>query len=339
MASNNAIALMRDDVYSVRDRFNALAGNDKAFEKEAGFAIQVLQGNDYALKIATENRQSVINAVTNIAAIGISLNPARKQAYLVPRDGRICLDISYMGLLDLAIQSGSLMWGQAELVYEADTFELGDLDKLPTHKREPFKKDRGALVGVYVVVKTRDGDYLTTAMSIDEVFAIRDRSSAWKAFMKDKRKCPWVTDEGEMVKKTVIKRAYKLWPKTERSEALERAIDYLNNEGGEGLEDVVHANTTPAGVIKGTDGAMAALSIEVQNYMRELAGEVEEMFRDPERGASFSFDRIEVEEMDSDLKVALWSLLPSDLRTALKQEGDLRRKAAVKTTPRGPEVD
>lgn len=336
---SNALAIIKDDIYGIRDRFNALAGNDKTFEKEAGFAIQVLQQSDYALKLAMENRQSVINAVTNVAAIGISLNPAKKQAYLVPRDGRICLDISYMGLLDLAIQSGSVMWGQAELVYSGDAeFTLNDMDKLPTHKRNPFAKDRGELIGVYVVVKTRDADYLTASMSIDEVFAIRNRSSAWKAFVEKKKKCPWVTDEGEMVKKTVIKRAYKLWPKTERSEALERAIDYLNNEGGEGLADLAHVATTGPGVHKSTDGAMAAMPLEVQNYMRELAGETEEMFRDPERGVSFSFDRIEIENLDSDQKTAIWSILPSDLRTALKQEGDMRRKASAKSVPRGPEA-
>lgn len=196
------------------------------------FAIQSLTANDYAMGIAQKNRQSVINAVTNIAAIGISLNPAKKQAYLVPRDGRICLDISYIGLLDLAIGSGSIRWGQSELVYEGDAFTLNGFDKPPTHERNPFDKNRGAVIGVYVVVKTADGDYLTTTMTIDEVNAIRDRSTAWKAWISKKSTCPWVTDPGEMAKKTVIKRAYKLWPKTER---LEQAIHHLNTDGDEGL--------------------------------------------------------------------------------------------------------
>ncbi len=224
--SNKALAIIEQDVWSVQEQFNRMAGGAMDFEREAGFAIQVISGNEYAVKIASENRQSVINAVTNIAAIGISLNPAKRQAYLVPRDGKICLDISYMGLLDLAIQSGSVMWGKAELVYEVDRFELNGFDKPPTHARDPFSKERGAIVGVYVVVKTRDGDYLTDCMSIDEVFEIRDRTSAWKAWLSKQRKCPWVTDEGEMIKKTVIKRAYKMWPKTER---LDNAVHFLNN--------------------------------------------------------------------------------------------------------------
>src|SRR5687767_1435020 len=101
---SNAVQLLTDDIYSIRDTFIAVqADRDVNFEREAEFAIQAISKSDYALRIATSARQSVIDAVKNVAAIGISLNPAKKQAYLVPRDGRINLDISYMGLLDIAV--------------------------------------------------------------------------------------------------------------------------------------------------------------------------------------------------------------------------------------------
>lgn len=324
----DALTIVEQDVWSVQEQFNRIAVGGASFEREAGFAIQVLCSSDYALRIATENRQSVINAVTNIAAIGISLNPAKRQAYLVPRDGKICLDISYMGLLDLAIQSGSIMWGKAEIVFESDSFELNGFDKPPTHKRQPFSKDRGAIVGVYVVVKTRDGDYLTDCMSIDDVYDIRDRSSAWKAWTSKQKKCPWVTDEGEMIKKTVIKRAYKTWPKTDR---LDQAIHHLNTDGGEGIEFSTAEEPAKIGA-SGRDvagEALRSMSPEAQAYMREIAGESEEIFRNPEAGAAQAFDRIEIEGLDSDGKLALWYLLPSDMRAALKKEGDMRRKQAA----------
>ena len=95
----SAIATIQGDIYGVQAQFNSvLVDKSINFEREAGFALQLLEINDYALKIAMGNRQSVVNAITNIAAIGISLNPAKKQAYLVPRDNKICLDISWMGL-------------------------------------------------------------------------------------------------------------------------------------------------------------------------------------------------------------------------------------------------
>jgi len=233
---SNALAIVTGAIQEARDDFSrVLVDRSISFERESGFAIQQLQKNDYTLGVAMKNKQSVINAVTNIAAIGISLNPARKQAYLVPRDGQICLDISYIGLLDLAVSSGSIMWGQAEIVRQNDGFTLNGFDKPPTHTFNPFGTDRGDIVGVYVVVKTHSGDYLTTTMSLEEVHSIRDRSEGWKAFAAKKIKStPWASDEGEMIKKTVIKRAYKLWPKTER---LDQAMDHLNNSNGEGLSD------------------------------------------------------------------------------------------------------
>lgn len=242
---SNALTLITGDINATRDDFmTLLADRSIKFEQEAGFAIQILGNNSYALTTAASNRPSLINAVKNIAAIGISLNPAKKQAYLVPRGGAICLDISYMGLMDLAIASGSIMWGQAELVRENDAFKRNGLGREPTHEFEPFSKSRGAIVGVYVVVKLHNGDFLTTTMEIDEVLSIRDRSEAWKAFAAKKTKsCPWSTDEGEMIKKTVIKRASKTWPTTER---LDQAIHYLNTDGGEGLRDI---NAPPEGQV------------------------------------------------------------------------------------------
>lgn len=226
------IATIEADIYGARSSFaSVLTDPSLNFEREAGFALQTFHSNEFAAKLAISNRQSVVNAVTNIAAIGISLNPAKRQAYLVPRDGKICLDISYMGLMDLAMATGSIRWAQAELVYANDAFSLNGFDKPPTHTYDPFAKDRGEVVGCYVVVKTADGDYLTTCMSREEIDGIMNRSQS----VKSGRSSPWKTDYGEMAKKTVVKRAYKYWPKTDR---LDKAIHHLNTDGGEGLADI-----------------------------------------------------------------------------------------------------
>ena len=216
-------------VLNTQQAFDAvLCDKSITFQREAEFAMQVMQGNDYLIKCAVQNPQSVIDAVTNIAAIGISLNPAKKHAYLVPRKGKICLDISYMGLMDLAIQSGSIRWAQAVLVHAADRFTIIGVDKPPVHERDPFAKDRGDIIGVYVVAKTADGDYLTETMTRDEIDGIMNRSESVKAG----NTTPWKTDYGEMAKKTVVKRAQKYWPKTER---LEAAVHHMDTDGGEGI--------------------------------------------------------------------------------------------------------
>lgn len=227
------IQVITQDIYATRDQFAAVLSDPSiSFEREASFAVQILEGNSYALSIAQRNRQSVVNAVVNLAAIGLSLNPAKKQAYLVPRKTGIVLEISYMGLIELAVASGSVRWVKAEVVRQSDQFALNGYDKPPTHSFNPFGGDRGSVVGVYCVAKTADGDYLTEVMALDEVYAIRNRSEAWK----NGQKGPWLTDENEMIRKTVVKRASKYWPKTDR---LDQAVHYLNTDGGEGI--VEHA--------------------------------------------------------------------------------------------------
>src|ERR1700739_4461685 len=105
----SALAVIRDEVYGLRTAFESVVCDTSiAFEREARFAMQIMEGNDFLADIAVSNKPSLRAAITNIAAIGISLNPANKQAYLVPRDKKVCLDISYMGLLDLATNAGSI---------------------------------------------------------------------------------------------------------------------------------------------------------------------------------------------------------------------------------------
>lgn len=226
---STALTTIESKVLALESDFNQVNAYKLNFKKEAGFALQLLKASDFLRSTAQGNPDSLQNAITNIAAIGISLNPATKEAYLVPRNRSICLDISAIGLIKLATDSGSIKWAQAEIVKKNDKFKFLGVGKEPFHEVEYFS-DRGETVGVYVVAKTSDGDFLTTVMSVKECHDIRDRSEAWKAFVTGKTKsCPWATDEGEMMKKTVIKRASKLWPKSER---LDTAVHVLNEHEG-----------------------------------------------------------------------------------------------------------
>ncbi len=193
-----------------------------SWARESQFAIQTLQANEYISKIALGNPASLQNAIINVASISISLNPANKHAYLVPRDGRICLDISYMGLMHLAVRSGSIEWGQAKLVYENDFYENNGIDKAPTHKQKTFG-DKGGIIGAYCTVKLPSGDYLTEEMDIDALNKIKASSKAAKG--------PWKTYPEEMMRKTVVKRASKYWPVCED---LNKAVEVLNDHEGLG---------------------------------------------------------------------------------------------------------
>jgi len=215
-------------IIGAKEKFTTInkINNFVSYDKEAMFAMQIIQKSDYLKKIANQNPGSLRNAVINIAAIGLSLNPAEKLAYIVPRKGEACLDISYIGLIKLATDTGSVLWARAELVHENDEFVWhGAAEKPGFSAPNPF--NAGKVIGVYCVIKTKEGDYLSGKMSIDEIYDIRNRSEAYKQGYG-----PWVTDEGEMIKKTIIKRESKTWPKTDKTERLDNAIGYLNEHEG-----------------------------------------------------------------------------------------------------------
>lgn len=262
----NELQIIQGDIDSVEQQFNNLSafgdGVKNAFARESSYAMQILEANNYALKLAVGARQSVINAVLNIAAIGLSLNPAEKEAYLVPRNGQICLDISYMGLMRLATDTGSVQWVQADIVYTADEFIINGLDKQPTHKYNAFSKDRGEPVGVYVTAKLANGDYLTGTMTTEEINAIRDKSQGYISYVAKKAKSSiWVDHWGEMAKKTIVKRECKYWPKSER---MNTAINVLNTDSGEGLD---HNAPSVDSIAKWRDAADKAAS---KDEMRQV---------------------------------------------------------------------
>jgi recombination protein RecT len=230
-------------------RFATLAPKSIKFEAEKGYALQLLQNNSYLARVAEENKLSLLHAVTNCAAIGLSLNPAKKEAYLITRTvneggkfiSKVFLEPSYQGLCNLATNTGSIEWVQANVVYSNDEFTDNGPGEKPTHKYDAFatKDRRGDFVGVYCTAKTHGGDYLTTIMPADEVYSIRDRSEAYKAMIERKKGNggPWVSDFAEMAKKSVVRRGVKMWPKTEQFDRIEAAVMMSNdNEGFEPLK-------------------------------------------------------------------------------------------------------
>jgi len=201
-------------------------GYQVAWKQECVFARQQIQKNDFSFKVATNNPGSLQDAILNVAAIGISLNPALAHAYLVPRDGAIYLDISFKGLVKIATESGAIAWAKTELVYGNDKFTYNGPATPPTHEADVFS-ERGSIVGGYCIAKLPSGDTLIEIMKIDEIEKVRSTSKA-----AQKNKGPWADWFEEMAKKTITKRASKSWPQTENRERLDTAIQALHESEG-----------------------------------------------------------------------------------------------------------
>ena len=291
-------------VYQTETDFNDLAKIHGAvnFKKEASFAMQILSGNSFLMQVAMSDQDSLRNAVVNVAAIGLTLSPLMKLAYLIPRKGKVCLDISYLGYVNLGIAVGAIKWAGAEIVREKDTFRYLGMNERPVHEFEPFK-DRGEIVGAYCLAKTNDGEFILTHMHNDQVLSIRDRSESYMAFVKDNSKStPWKTDTEEMIKKTVIRRAYKSWPKssTKSDDRFERAIQITND-----FEPL--AVSAPADVPEGKrELCIKKLRSDLVFIERDEAVYVEHLARVNRREIKKIEDMTDVEMSQAAIMMQLW---------------------------------
>lgn len=220
---SNIATSPREIVVAARPKFEAVKSN-LDFGKEAGFALQILQKNQF---LAKTNPISIQNAIVNCALTGLTLNPVLKLAYLVPRKGECILDPSYMGLIKVLTDAGSVKNIYAEVVYESDHFYIqqGTSPKLD-HTPEVLG-DRGRKIGVYAVAFLHNGGYQFEFMRADQINSIKQRSEMGK-----KNEGSWKSDEDEMWKKTVVKRLYKYLPKSEISEAVVNALQLDNQNNG-----------------------------------------------------------------------------------------------------------
>ena len=204
--------------------------SDEVFKREAQFAMQLFEKNKFLADVAVRNPSAALGAIKNIGAMGLTLNPSEKLAYLVPRGNEICTDISYRGLLKKAMDSGACRLAQAKIVYEKDCFQLNGCSSEPTHSYNAFNPERGNIVGAYCTFKINDSDWYTETMTIDEINKIKSLSKA-----SNKGFSPWTSFQEEMIKKTVIKRGLKYLPGGASSE-MSNIIDFLNTKGGEGID-------------------------------------------------------------------------------------------------------
>lgn len=201
---------------------------EKQFAREVNFAAQALLANPYLIACAKSHPDDLVNAIKNVALTGSTLNPTLKLAYLVPFKGRITLMPSYMGLVDLLVNSGLAEKVEAHAVFSGDTFKMEHgTNGFIKHTPNPWgKKSAENLLGCYYYIKLTGGAELFDALSKEEIDTIKQRSPS----VAKGQSSPWDTDYIEMAKKTALRRAFKACPKTGISEsklkAVEVAFDY-----------------------------------------------------------------------------------------------------------------
>ncbi|EOC0012469.1 recombinase RecT [Cronobacter turicensis] len=234
-----------------KDFISAAAWNPSlSFAKECVFAKHVINNSPYLTELASRNLKSFEVAFLQLATSGLTLDPAQKMAYLVPRMGRVFLDVSYIGLSRMATDEGLCEDIVVELVFERDNFKSNGRRKSPEHSFDPFADkgdliltsldkgqtgDRGKFRGAYVDYLMKDNRNLVYFITKEELAAARAVSESWKK-AEEREKSPWFRFPWAMVRKSAIKQTIHQIPGNRtRTSSI---IEYLNKDGGEGFRDV-----------------------------------------------------------------------------------------------------
>jgi recombination protein RecT len=243
-------------VAMTKDSFVKAGVSEEQFNKEAGFAIQAFRQNDYLAKM---DKQSIKDAIVNVALTGLTLNPELKLGYLIPFKGRLYFRSSYMGKREILLRSGMVRDVWSELVYEKDDFSVlnGTTRELKHELPENPFEDRGKLVGGYWVAILQNGERPFGIMSKKEIDDISKRSES----MKSGNLSPWKTDYEEMAKKTILNRAFKSLPKTGISDDCLRSMEADGQLDQEEQQDWIKRNTTPSNDLIEEDGPEDAVIV------------------------------------------------------------------------------
>lgn len=224
------------------------------------------------------NRKSLLLAVMEIAQLGLEPGGPLGHAYLVPfRDKRagttnVTPIIGYKGYIALAMRSGLFTSAPyVHLVHERDDFFFDrGAGGRPRHVVPigATVEQRGARVGGYCVAEFTGGGVHVEPMSWEQIMGIKARSMSARS-----ESSPWHTDEDQMARKTVLRRAKNYWPLDNPPPELGDAFD---------LDDRVDAGDVPMGSIDAAFGEVLAATPETTDAeppadggkLDQLAGQI-----------------------------------------------------------------
>lgn len=200
--------------------------------REIGFAVQMVNSN----KLLSEcSRESILKSIYNLALSGLSLNPIHKLCALVPKringNYEAVLFPQYQGLVKLLTDTGSVSYIEARCVYEGDEFEYSlGLNQNIIHKPKHLTKK---ISFAYAIGKLTSGQTVIEVMDKNDLDDIKSRSETFIAYKNGKLEEKfvfWIAWEGEMSRKTVLKRLVKYLPKTNKFNQINEAIEIDNSD-------------------------------------------------------------------------------------------------------------
>jgi len=197
MSNNNQIAI-REFLGKnyIQKSFADVLGDDRSAQAHIkSVLIAVLESS----KLQECTHESIYASALRAATLRLSVDPAKRQAYLIPYGKKCTLQVSYKGLYDLAIRTNKYRYINVYKIYEGQEI----IEEFPSgfHRPDGQKKNNTVigLLGAYELIA---GFGKTIYMTIDEIHDHKKKySKSW-----DDPKSTWSTNHEIMEYKTVLRR-------------------------------------------------------------------------------------------------------------------------------------
>lgn len=217
----NPIDDVRNSLTKMKDQFKAALPPQISADKFTRVAMTAIQANPDLLQT---DRRSLFGELMKCAQDG--LIPDGREATIQVYKIKGVPTAKYMpmvyGILKKVRNSGELATIVSEMIYQNDKFRFWVDDHGPHIEHEPqLFCDRGEMIGVYALAKTKEGELYTEVMNRDQVMDVKNTSKA-------RDSGPWSgAFESEMWRKSVIRRLSKRLPMSTDVEEVIRRDDDL----------------------------------------------------------------------------------------------------------------
>ena len=193
------VAVVRDTLEGLGPKIQAIAPTALNLDRFVGVVTHAVQKTP---KLLDCDPTSLLSAVMESAALGLTPSGVLGESYLVPRGGAVNLQVGYKGLVKLALESGQVRQIVARPVYAKDRFtysfglEEDTFEHVPTEDAE-----RGDVVRAYAIARMIDGPAqleVTALADILQAKAVAQTSNVWNQWF------------GAMAAKTSVRRLCRL---------------------------------------------------------------------------------------------------------------------------------
>lgn len=237
LARPDTIRGWRDNEKVVTVLAQAFPGDATTGERQAR-AIRLLteaavhiENSQCASQLLACTQPSVIQAISEVAYLDLSLHKTLGEAYLIPFRNVCTLMTGYKGFVKLMVNTGIVSNLESVLVYKGEAFRWWRDEKGPHWEHAPDMAMQGRddqIAGAYAVGYLPGGGVMMEVMNIAQLEKIRksSKSSNSPAYSQ------WL---GQMYRKAPIRRLQNYIPKTGDNEAVKRltkAVEWEDRDFG-----------------------------------------------------------------------------------------------------------